>query len=78
MQNAENNNGNTAYATMKNNPDAKDAMGLTSGQRTFAWVALASGVIVLVLGMMLNPTNDQGHDTSTDDRGNTTMNEGAR
>ena len=78
MQNVENNNGNTAYATMKNNPEAKDTMGLTSGQRTFAWVALAAGVLALVFALMRNPDNDQGYDASTGDRRNSTMNDGAR
>jgi hypothetical protein len=78
MQNAENNTGNTAYATMKNTPVTKDAMGLTSGQRTFAWVALAAGVLALVFAMMRNPDNGQGYDASTDNRGTSTMNDGAR
>lgn len=75
MQNEQNNNGNTGYASVKTNPAGKDSFGLTPGQRTFAWVALAAGVLALVIGMMRSTDNATGYDTSSDNRQNTSTSE---
>jgi hypothetical protein len=55
--------------------DGRDHMGLTSGQRTFAWLALAAGIITLVIAMAYTPDSTQGYDSN---RQNSSISEGVR
>lgn len=60
------------------NRDGRDQMGLTQGQRTFAWFALAAGVIALVVALTYTPDRTSGYDAASDNRPNSSVNNGGR
>jgi hypothetical protein len=68
MQHTDDTNRPPSYADLKRNPEERDSMGLTPGQRTFAWVALVAGIIALMITMMRTP--DRMDDGPMDDRPN--------